>query len=78
VMIARIGGTCFLEAEYEHRASSRRLKSSSGVQDVLLTSRHVFPAIMSATCLLVSGNLDRKACRVFVLEIGWNMAAGRS
>jgi len=55
-MIARIGGICVLEAEYEQRASSRRLKSSSGVQDVLLTSKRVFPAIVDNNTTVVVVN----------------------
>lgn len=54
------------------------MKSSSGVQDVLLTRSLVFPAIISSACLHVSGNLHRNAFRASGFEIGWNIAAGRS
>ena len=49
-MMARIGGRRLVSAEEEYvqRAESRRLKSSSGVQDVLLTSSLVCPAIIEA------------------------------
>lgn len=59
-------------------AERRRLKSSSGVQDVLLTSSFVFPDIISSACLLVSGKDLRKESRAEGEEIGWKMVAGRS
>lgn len=46
MMSARIGGSGLLEDAYLHNASSKRLKSSSGVQDVLLTSNLVLPAMI--------------------------------
>lgn len=51
VMIASIGGRLVdevEEVEYAQRAERRRLKSSSGVHDVLLTSNFVFPPIIAA------------------------------
>ena len=53
VMIARIGGRDLAggeamdQIEYWHNAERSRLKSSSGVQDVLLTSSIVFPSIIA-------------------------------
>lgn len=53
VMIARIGGRELVgeeavdQVEYWHNAERSRLKSSSGVQDVLLTSSFVFPSIIA-------------------------------
>lgn len=61
-----------------HRAERRRLKSSSGVQDVLLTSSFVFPVMISSACFAVSGNVLRKERRAEREEMGWNMAAGLS
>lgn len=78
MMIARIGGKGLGDAEYAHRASSRRLKSSSGVQDVLLTRSRVLAVMMAPACSAVSGNLSRKARRVMLPEIGWKISAGLS
>ena len=82
VMMATMGGRTLLavdvELEYLHRASRRREKSSSGVQDVLLTSSLVFPAIISSQCLLVSGKRSRNSRRESGFEMGWKIAAGRS
>jgi len=69
-MMANIGGNDVSDEEYRHNASRSRLKSSSGVQDVLLTNSLVFPAIIFSACALVSGNLWRKALRVSGSEIG--------
>ncbi len=79
-MIASIGGRDLLVGfeEYVHSAERRRLKSSSGVQDVLLTSSFIFPAMISSACFAVSGNFLRKERRAEGEEIGWKIAAGLS
>lgn len=68
------------EAPYFTRASSRREKSSSGVQDVLLTRSRTDPLTMASAKSSVSEMLDRKARREEGDDavIGWNIAAGRS
>jgi hypothetical protein len=79
-MIASIEGSGLdvEDEEYEHNASRRRLKSSSGVHDVLLTNNLVFPVMISCAYLFVSGKRFRNVCRASGLAIGWKMAAGRS
>lgn len=78
MIIASMGGNSFVDAEYAHRASRRRLKSSSGVQDVLLTNSRVSAVIMAPACSAVSSNLSRNARRVILPEIGWKISAGLS
>jgi hypothetical protein len=64
--------------EYETKASRSRRKSSSGVQDVLLTSSLVLPAMMAAAWGCVSGRRLRKVRRAAGELMGWKVAAGRS
>lgn len=88
-MIIRRRGTSdpFSEEEaYRTRASSRMEKSSSGVQDVLLTKRRTDPLTIASAKSLVSGMSDRKEVRRDEADLvedeedimGWKMAAGRS
>lgn len=80
VMIAKIGGSSRDGAReaYAQRDSRRRLKSSSGVQEVLLTNNFVSPAIILVAYLLVSTRFCKNFSRSSGFEIGWKMAAGRS
>jgi hypothetical protein len=67
-----------LRDEYDTRALRSSRKSSSGVQDVLLTSSLVFPAMIAAAWGCVSGTRLRKARRAEGELMGWKVAAGRS
>ena len=78
VIIARIGGTVLAADPYAQSAERSRSKSSSGVQDVLLTRSFVFPAMIFAACCFVSGSRLRQAILDSELEIGWKIVAGRS